>query len=634
MQAPSSILPEQFAKLRAKTAPQLIAERAHSDRAVLAFRSKRRGLYRERTWLDYANLVGQCAIALGNLGVERGCRVAIMGDACEQWMICDQAAQALGAITFGIYPTASVSEVEYQMRDSEAAFFIAEDQEYVDKVLTIADRMSNLRSIVVIDSSAMFGYSDRQIVRLDDMLRAAGPLERGLPALEELVARLSPTDPAFIVYTSGTTGNPKGALISHGKHLAGAYTIVDLYPTLADKQHRTVIFLPLCHMFGRDVAITLPLMSRLVPHYGEHVDDLPRTLFEVAPTALFIVPRYMQKFASQLLIGLGNTSILKRKVSDLAMRAARGAARRRWSGSRRVMDPLIEALTRICVFSPMLSKIGLDKCELAISGGAPLPTETAAIWQIWGVNLVEAYGQTETGGAFISGQPGQFPRPGNVGVVARGWEAKLGDGGELLVRGPDAFEGYWRNPDATAEVMDSEGFMHTGDVAEWQDGSLRLIDRARDFVVTAGGKTISPGTIENILRGSAYITEAMVIGHARKYLTALIEIDLDAVADWARTNDIPYTGFASLASHPGVERLIHGEIAKANNELARVEQVKRFRILPKQLDPEEEGEPVTPTRKVKRALMQSRFKTLIDEMYEDREERLVAAAAGDALTVS
>ncbi len=342
----------------------------------------------------------------------------------------------------------------------------------------------------------------------------------------------------------------------------------------------------------------------------------------------------MQKFASQILIGLGNTSILKRHTSDLAMRAARGAARRRWSGRRRVVDPLIEALARICVFSPMLSKIGLNKCELAVSGGAPLPTETAAIWQIWGVNLVEAYGQTETGGAFISGQPGPFPKPGNVGIVARGWEAKLGDGGELLVRGPDAFEGYWRNPDATAEVVDSEGFMHTGDVAEWQDGNLRLIDRARDFLVTAGGKTISPGTIENILRGSVYVAEAIVIGHARKYLTALIEIDLDAVADWARTSDIPYTGFASLASHPRVERLIHGEIAKANDELARVEQVKTFRILPKQLDPEEEGEPVTPTRKVKRALMQSRFKTLIDEMYEDREERLVAAAAGDALTAS
>ncbi len=242
MRAPSSILPEQFAMLRGKTAPQLIAERAHREPAGLAFRSKHRGLYRERTWLDYANLVGQCAIALNNRGVERGCCVAIMGDACEQWMICDQAAQALGAITFGIYPTASLTEVEYQMQDSEAAFFIAEDQEYVDKVLTTADRLPHLRSIVVIDSSAMFGYTDTRIVRLDDLLHAAGPLERGLPALDEMVARLSPTDSAFIVYTSGTTGNPKGALISHGKHLAGAYTIVDLYPTLADKQHRMVVF--------------------------------------------------------------------------------------------------------------------------------------------------------------------------------------------------------------------------------------------------------------------------------------------------------------------------------------------------------------------------------------------------------
>jgi long-chain acyl-CoA synthetase len=632
--ATATVLPEQFAILRGKTAPQLIAERARSEPAAVAFRSKRRGLYREWSWLDYAKLVGQCALALRNQGIERGARVAIMGDACEEWVICDQAAQALGAITFGIYPTASVSEVAYQMKDSGATVFIAEDQEYVDKILKVADGLPDLRSIVVIDDSAMFGYTDRRIARLHDILAGAPPAEEGLPALNELVRQLSPPDPAFIVYTSGTTGNPKGALISHGKHLAGVYTFVDLHPTLVQKQHRTVVFLPLCHIFGRDLAITLPLISRLVPHYGEDIDDLPRTLFEVAPTVLFTVPRYMQKFASQIVIGLGNTSFLKCWASAIAMRAARGVARRRWSGSRGVADPMIELLARTCVFSPMLSKVGLDKCELVISGGAPLPPETAALWQIWGVNLVEAYGQTETGGAIISGQPGPFPKPGNVGVVARGWEAKLGQGGELLVRGPDAFEGYWGKPDATAEVVDAEGFMHTGDVAEWQGSNLRLIDRARDFLVTAGGKTISPSMIENILRGSAYIAEAVVIGHARKYLTALIEIDQDVVADWARANDIPYTGFASLVCHARVEALIRSEIDKANNELTRVEQVKSFRILPKQLDPEEEGEPVTPTRKVKRALMQSRFKVLIEEMYEDREERLVAAAAGEVLAPS
>ena len=393
----------------------------------------------------------------------------------------------------------------------------------------------------------------------------------------------------------------------------------------------TVVFLPLCHIFGRDVAITLPLISRLVPHYGEDVEDLLATLQEVGPTVLFTVPRYMQKFASQLLVGLGTTSRAKWLANGAAMRLARPVVRRRWAGQPGAFDPLLHALSRAIAFKPMLTKIGFDKVELAISGGAAVPPETAALWQMWGVNLCDAYGQTETGGAFISGQQGPFPRPGNVGTVVDGWETKLAEGGELLVRGPDAFVGYWRKPEATAEVVDADGWAHTGDVAEWQDGNLRLVDRARDFIVTSGGKTISPSTIENILRGSPYIGEAMVVGHNRKYLTALIEIDFDSVADWARAKDITYTGFTMLAANERVRGLIAAEIAKANGELARVEQVKAFRILPKQLDPEEEGEPVTPTRKVKRSLMQARFKGMIDDMYEDSEERRVAAAAGELL---
>jgi long-chain acyl-CoA synthetase len=625
-------LPSIFAELRTKTAPGLVAEHARAKPSQIAFRSKHRGLYRERTWRDYANLVGRCARVLASLGVKRGDRVAIMGDASEDWAIADMAAQALGAISFGIYPTASVSEVEYQMADSGASVFIAEDQEYVDKILAAEARLPGLGAIVVIDASATYGYDHPKLHRVDDLIKGAGPLEQGLAALEALVAEVNPDDPAFIVYTSGTTGNPKGALIAHGRHLAGTYTIVEHFPTLAAKTHGTVVFLPLCHIFGRDVAITLPLISRLVPHYGEDVEDLLRTLQEVAPTALFTVPRYMQKFASQLLVGLSSTSPIKRMANAAAMRIARPVARRRWNGKPGALDPLLHALARTIAFQPMLTKIGLDRVELAISGGAALPPETAALWQTWGVNLCEAYGQTETGGAFISAQAGPFPRPGNVGTVMKGWEARLADNGELLVRGPDVFVGYWRQPQATADVIDDEGWSHTGDVAAWSEGNLRLVDRARDFIVTQGGKTISPSTIENILRGSPYIGEAIVIGHNRKYLTALIEIDFDTVADWARANDFTYTGFTTLATHPAVKGLIEKEVEKANAELARVEQVKAFRIIPKELDPEEEGEPVTPTRKVKRTLMQARFKNLIDEMYEDSEERRVAAAAGALLT--
>jgi long-chain acyl-CoA synthetase len=254
-----------------------------------------------------------------------------------------------------------------------------------------------------------------------------------------------------------------------------------------------------------------------------------------------------------------------------------------------------------------------------------------ALWHIYGVNLVEMYGQTEEAGGIISGQRGPFPRPGSVGTVVEGLDLRLDDAGEILVRGPDLFDGYWHNEDATRAIKGDDGWLRTGDIGEWRDGSLRLIDRARDFIVTAGGKTISPSYIENVLRASPYFVEAVVLGHGRKYLTAIIEIDFDTVADRARANDVASTGFTSLTAHPRIVRLIETEIDKANVSLARVEQIKSFRILPKALDPEDEGEPVTPTRKVKRNLMYERFKTLVEGMYDDSEERLIAAGAGGVL---
>jgi long-chain acyl-CoA synthetase len=288
------------------------------------------------------------------------------------------------------------------------------------------------------------------------------------------------------------------------------------------------------------------------------------------------------------------------------------------------------------VFLPILNKLGFDKLELVICTGAPLPPETMTLWQMLGLNVVQMYGQTETAGGIICGQRGPFPRPGDVGTAPAGWDVKLADDGEVLVKSPDLFDCYWNNADATRAIRSEDGWLRTGDVGEWRDGTLRLIDRARDFIVTAGGKTVSPSFIENILRTSPYIAEAVIFGHGRKYLTALIEIEPDTVSDWARGHDVPYTGFTSLAQSPHVLHLIKAEIDRANSELARVEQIKDFRILPKALDPEEEGEPVTPTRKVKRHLMYERFKSLVEQMYDDREARLIAeiAFSGDAGTGS
>jgi long-chain acyl-CoA synthetase len=616
-------------RLRRSTAPHLLCERARTLPDSVAFRSKHLGIYRERRWPDYAALVAHAARALQTFGIKKGERVAIMGDVCEEWMICDLAAQSLGAIVYGIYPTASAAEVEYQMRNGGACVFIAEDQEYVDRILPIADSLPDLRAVVVLDDSAMFGYAHEKLHRFGDMLEATEKPD--LAWLEALIADLKPEDLAFIVYTSGTTGHPKGALITHGKHLAATDTVVAHYPTLREKPHRTVVYLPMCHVLGRDVAITLPLMSQLVPHFGEDPEDMATTFFEVAPTALFTVPRYLQKFASHVLVGMLNSSKVKRVTYDLAMRFAREHTKRRWSGTTTAAQEALYRGLHAAVFKPILNKLGFDQLELVVSGGAALPAETMALWHMYGVNLVEMYGQTEEAGGIISGQRGPFPRPGNVGTVVGGLDLRLSDEGEILVRGPDLFEGYWHNEDATREIKSADGWLRTGDIGEWRDGALRLIDRARDFIVTAGGKTISPSFIENVLRASPYVAEAVVFGHGRKYLTAIIEIDFDTVADWARANDVAYTGFTSLAAHPRIEKLIKAEIDRGNAELARVEQIKSFRILPKALDPEDEGEPVTPTRKVKRNQMYERFKALVEGMYDDSEEKLIAAGAGSAL---
>jgi len=623
---------ESYDALRRQTAPGLLALRARETPRQIAYRVKKLGIYRERDWAAFRDLVASAAFGLRALGVEAGTRVAIMGDACEEWVICDLAAQALGAITYGIYPTASASEVAYQMRDGGARVFIAEDQEYIDKILPLLDTLPELEAVVAIDATAMFAYEHEKLHTFAELQ------DRGAKAtaadFDALVAALDPASPAFIVYTSGTTGSPKGALVAHGKHLAAAATLVRHFPMLGTRPHRTVAYLPLCHIMGRDIAITLPLMTRIVPHFGEDLESLPETLFEVAPTVLLTVPRYLQKFASQILVAIEETTPVKRRVYASAMALARGIVQRRWAKRRRPGDAALAWLLRQAAFRPILNKIGFDRLELVLSGGAPLPAATMALWQVYGVNVAEIYGQTETAGAIITAQADPFPRPGDVGTPPEGWAVRLSETGEILVQGADLFEGYWGLADETAALFDDDGWLGTGDVGVWENGRLRIVDRARDIIVTTGGKSLSPTPIENALRASPYISEAIVFGDGRKYVTALIEIDHETVAGWARARNLAYGGFTALTMLDEVRALIAAEVERANAELARVEQIKDFRILPKVLDPEEEGEPVTPTRKVKRKVMYERFADLIEAMYRDDEAARQAAEVADLLGAS
>jgi long-chain acyl-CoA synthetase len=610
--------------LRRTTAPALLLKRARTCPEAIAFRAKTRGIYQATTWAQYAALVARAAKGMSLLGLKQGDRVAIMADACAAWLIADLAAQALGAIVYGIYPTASAAEVEYQMQDGGAALFIAENQEYVDKILPFVAALPQLQRVLVVDETALFALRHDKLMTFAALLR--GGADADLAWLVAKVATLQPEQPAFIVYTSGTTGPPKGALISHGKHLAATRSVAAHYPTLNAKPHRTVAYLPLCHVLGRDIAVTLPLLTGLVPHIGESVEDLKETLFETAPTVLFTVPRFLQKLASEILVGVAGSTPFKRFTHDRAMAFARRQARRRWQRRETKAEAAHAWLWRQMMFRPILNKIGFDQLELVVCGGAPLPAETATLWQMLGVNVVEMYGQTETAGGIISGQREAFARPGDVGTVAEGVAVMLAADGEILVRSADLFDGYWGKPEASRASLGNDGWMRTGDVGQWHNGRLKLIDRARDFLVTSGGKTVSPSFIENILRASPYVAEAIVLGHGRKYLTALVEIDFEAVAEWARSNNVPYRGFTSLAQEPRVGRLIGRAVDQANAQLARVEQIKAFRILPKMLDPEEEGEPLTPTRKVKRAQMLDRFRDLVEDMYDDEEEQVLAAA--------
>ena len=365
------------------------------------------------------------------------------------------------------------------------------------------------------------------------------------------------------------------------------------------------------------VALTLPLLAPVIPHYGEDIEDLDQTFFEVAPTVLFTVPNYLKRFASGILIDIENSSPLKKLAYTIAVSIGRQHLNNVWEKKRDVLWKLAYLLCYCTVFRPILNKIGFDKVRIALSTGAPLPPQLMALWQIYGLNLSEGYGLAEMGGGIISAQGPSFPKPGDVGRPLACLEVMLSDTGEILVRGEELFECYWNNQELTDEFRDLKGWLRTEDAGEWTtDGGLKILDRISDAVCSPDGKRISLAAIESALKSSPYINEAVVAGKDRAYLSSLIEIDFEAVSDWASRHSIPFTGFTGLIQHPAVIAHIGREIERINSELKPHEQIQAFRIIPGELTPAEDGALVTPTRKIKREVVHKKFETLIESMYE------------------
>ena len=603
----------------AKSVPQLFLERVTAQPDAVALRYKDFGLYQEVTWRKYRDDVEAFAFGLIALGIEPGDRIAIMGDPCYEYFVADMAGLSIGAITYGIYTTCSPSEVRHQLENAGAKIFVAENQEYVDKVFELKNLSTNLRKIIVADMRAMFLYNDDRILSFADMQKVGKGLRVTKPDLcEKRIAAVRPDAVAVLVYTSGTTGAPKAAMITHRDLMVGMVnTYLQGFPELESGNHRIITHLPLAHLVERSMSLCLMLIANVTPHIGEEVDNLRETLVEVEPTFFHAVPRVWEKIASQIQVSIERADPVKRSCYSLAMAVARRHVNYAWAGKR---PPLwlsaSYALARQLVFKPMLMKVGLHKLRAALTAGAPIPPTVQAIWQVWGVNLRNLYGITEHTLVLCQTEP--FQEPGDAGVPLYPKEVTLGPDGEILVRGPGMFAGYWRNEQATEDAI-HDGWFHTGDIAEkMANGHFRIIDRKKDIMVTSGGKNISPSEIENLLKASPYISEAVLFADRRKFPSALIEIDFDTVSDWARQRGIAYAGFNSLAQHPRVIGLIGAEIEKSNEQLARVEQVKKFRIIPKELDPEE-GD-TTPTRKVKRRHIYMMFQDLIEGMYQDNLE--------------
>ena len=579
----------------------------------IALRQKVLGIWEEQSWCDLGGHARRIAMALAADGLQPGEVAAILANTRREWSYADYGILLAGGVSSGIYPTDAASQVHYLCADCTARVLFVEDDEQLDKVLEVRDRLPLLSRVVVFDMEGLERLDDPMVMSLEAFeARGAAHDEANPGEFERRLATRSSHDLAILIYTSGTTGKPKGAMLSH-RNLC---SVMERFaPELsAGENDDKMAFLPLCHVAERMVGQFLSLETGARLNYVENPETIAENIREIAPSIILCVPRVWEKFYSAVSIRLREATPLQRWVYGAALSIGYRVADRRLSGQPAGAGLLAAfGLARFLVLNNIRKAIGVNRMRWAISGAAPISPELIRWYHALGVPLYEGWGMSETTAGGSLNLPGAI-RLGTIGRPQPWAEMKVSAQGEILIRGDSVFMGYLNQPDKTAEAIDSEGWLHTGDVGTVDaDGFFRITDRMKDIIITAGGKNITPSEIENELKFSPYITDAVVIGDRRAFLTALVMIDHENVERFAQELNVPFTNFQSLCRTREVQELIQGEVDRVNAKFARVEQVKKFRLIEHKLTAEDEE--LTPTMKLKRKLVNEKYRDLIESMY-------------------
>ncbi len=599
-------------ELSNKTLGQFFLDRVAERGDTVALREKDFGIWQEVTWNGYLEHVKHFALGLKELGFERGDHLAILSENCREWLYSDLAAICLGGVSVGVYPTSPYPEVHYVVKHSDSVFVMCEDQEQTDKILEVWDGLPLVKKIIVKDMKGLRHYRKDIIMSFAAVEELGRGLEQREPGrFEAEVNQGDPEDVCIMVYTSGTTGPPKGAMISHKNIEATAIATAEAIGATAEDT--VVSYLPLCHVAEKIFSLFLPMHLGYTVNFAESIATIQNDLREIGPSVFLGVPRIWEKLQSAVLINIKDSARYKQRLFESALKLGYCLAQKRLDQQKlSAGDKFKWFWAYWLVMRSLQNYVGLRKVRFCFSAAAPISPDVLRFFHAVGVLVKEGYGMTETTGLSFVHMDCDI-RMGTVGKPISCIDFKLAEDGELLKGGPAVFVGYYKNQAATEDTI-VEGWLHTGDVAEVDEaGHLKIVDRKKDLIITSGGKNIAPSEIENAMKFSPYIKEAIVIGDGRKFISALIQIDFDNVGKWATDNRIPYTNFKNLSEQREVFDLINQEVDRVNAQFARVENVRKFVLLTKELDHDDDE--MTATMKVRRANIHEKFAIEIESIY-------------------